>query len=423
MGPELFHFMSLKKKNSPVLATISMMVAVLASHIAPAADSISTAPASSLEAPEKTCCICTVGTEPSWQVPAFKLGCMHWLARQSGCDVKKTVSDWASIKDAASPCKGGKVKLGYVGHGDEYKSDSILYSSISGLVNPSGLGASVDFDNTSCLALADAAQVKRQFDHLPMASGKYIRVTGSQSVSVGEFDHVLPGLLQINATIDTRKKMPEYPLCSQVQDAACLNVQKGNQVICDTKDHTHVILICSKAPDPYRFEFNDDMTEKMSLRWTRSGTISDKELLAPPKNIIDPGLYECIAEQDATAARFFFRDYPDGSTYVTVEAPALNTKAYGILTNSKNDLADFRFTESKIRYMNAFSVKHDAAGLTISTVIAESPYILSYSHCKKLDAPLNATTPCTTIESTPLAPEQSTTLKSVESALSTKMQN
>ncbi|MFL5815831.1 MAG: hypothetical protein ACJ763_19840, partial [Bdellovibrionia bacterium] len=369
------------KKHSPSLTAISIIAVAFIANFAQATDNLGTPP-------EKTCCICTVGNHPGWQVSAFKLGCKHWLGRQSGCDVKQLVPGWDFIEGAAASCKNGKIKLSYIGHGNSFTSEIILYEYLSQLTNPNRLGASVEFDNTSCMALSDAVKVKRLFDGLPLGPGKYIRITGAQSNSVGEFDSILPGLLQVNAVIDTRITEPEYPSCSKVKNADCLIMQQGNRVYCENNDHSYGVLTCQKAPDPFRYEVGEDGNEKLSPRWTQTGTISAKKLFAPLKNFLPPGTYECTEQEKPTIARFLFLESSSGKTYVEVSAPTLNSKAYGtFISVEKNLFANFEFPTSELLYLTVMGHAKDLSDVRIMTRTRDDRQLWTlYDHCHKIDS-------------------------------------
>lgn len=316
-------------KRSSIAFALLMSAFYLIPNVAQAADG-------------KTCCLCAPGNNPGYQVPIFKAGCMAWLHQQSGCDVSESVPDFKSLDVAAAACKNGTVKLGYVGHGIDDTSALIFKEYIAKVTDPTGLAASVEFDNTSCLALANAPAVKRYIDSVPVAPGKYIRVAGSQTISVGEFNNLLPGVMQINASVDTRTKLAKFPRCSKVENAPCWDMQHQEDAYCTNDDHSYTRLTCTTAPDPHGYIDNDISIKKEPYRWTAQEKVSASELFAAPKNVYAPGTYECFSSQGSKKVRITFRESSDGIMTMEINDPNSSLKTNGTLVSSSDYFAHFK---------------------------------------------------------------------------------
>jgi hypothetical protein len=308
-------------------------------------------------AQERTCCICQTGQiAPDWQKPFFKLGCDKWLADQSGCDSKQTTDDFDQLVPLASACKGGTVKLGYVGHWNTGFSEWFLEAYVLPMANPLELGESVEIDNTACLVMDNVPYLQSIIDFIPLAPGKHIRLEGSQSESIGEFDTFLPGLWEVKASIDTRNPNPAYPRCSDVQNAACITMQEDEQVVCANADQSTTVLTCTNAmetPDPY------DSHSSTAPQWVVDAT--------PRPELV--GTYSCPHFDDPTVtALVTISQNPGQSLSVKIQLSNEDqpvTAQYN-RGSSDDESADFRHFDG-FQWIDA-SVEKTSEGLALFTL-------------------------------------------------------
>jgi hypothetical protein len=196
-----------------------------------------------------THCLCQYGSEPSSQQFLFKIGCDMWLKQKTDCtstSMAEVQTDGAIALPAED--RGGVLKLGYVGHwSDAFETEDFITKVIVPTVQASSVN--VEIENTACDPMDDAQSVQTFLNGLILPTGKYVRVWGTQTISVGLWNKFLPGKPNLWALADSRWSQPLYPQCPVFQDYACNTLeQKGETGFCGNPENP-TKLTCTISSD------------------------------------------------------------------------------------------------------------------------------------------------------------------------------
>jgi hypothetical protein len=198
-----------------------------------------------------THCLCQYGAEPVSEQFLFKIGCDMWFKQKTDC----TTTSMEQIQETGALAlpesdRGGIVKLGYVGHwSDSAETEDFIANVVVPTVTESQV--SVEVENTACDPMDDAVSVQNFLHGLILPTGKYVRMWGTQTISVGLWNEVLPGRPNLWAIADSRWTEPQYPTCPQYQDYACNTLeQKGESGFCGDAKNPRT-LTCTLSSDGF----------------------------------------------------------------------------------------------------------------------------------------------------------------------------
>ena len=207
----------------------------------------------------KNCCICQTGETSSFQNWWFRKGCKKWLKKQS-CEAGTSIVSLSEnlTKEFKKNCSvGSSLRLGFVGHWKGYK-ETIEF--IDEVLKPTSLEneTSIYYENSACRVLDEPGVVQKHLEDVAETlGGLSIEIEGNQSISLGEWDSLLPGKTNLGALVGTSYKKYLIPDCEVFEEKGCVSSSKGkkkkksNQIqagqCIDMKERTTRTLLCIRG--------------------------------------------------------------------------------------------------------------------------------------------------------------------------------
>lgn len=228
---------------------------------------------------KNTCCICETG-EPYDDIEAdfFKLGCTGWLAK-NGCGLYKSQSpivdgynstlkqpsmeelcrevdkseekkEQLGAKFFQIPKKCEKLKVGYVGHwGSSKQLINYMRNTLGKFLEHTNIP--IEIDHTGCSGMSNPEALHSYVRSLTLKKDQYIKVKASQTVSIGAFEYIFPGLQNLYAISDSRKASIQFPKCSAFERDKCVGFeQQGLGGSCIGKDNEQKTITCCRVLSP-----------------------------------------------------------------------------------------------------------------------------------------------------------------------------
>lgn len=193
-----------------------------------------------------TCCFCEIGDQPARQQPFFRAGCAVWLRKQKGCLVKATVAQNTDYASVPLVCRGGHLKIGFVGHWSSAREtiEILRHRAVPAM---SAHALSVSFDNTACSGMNRPEDVREYVQSLalPGDGSRFLEVRGHQVDSVGEWEAVLGKSVSFRAVVSSRLSDVDYPSCGGIEGRPCVPaLQTGQTGSCRRQDGGLERLTC-----------------------------------------------------------------------------------------------------------------------------------------------------------------------------------
>ncbi|MFN8847835.1 MAG: hypothetical protein ACK5W9_13370 [Bdellovibrionales bacterium] len=200
-------------------------------------------------------CICQIGSEPSYQIPIFKLGCALWLTQQTNCHSKKILSEKNSLINFVEINEN--LSLGFVGH---WGSSEQLALFLEKKVLPVALKKKLNrvrLDNTACSAMDNPEVVKNWLTQTQTQYPEiHFRIRGNQLKSIGMWAPLTNVKTNVPAVVSSSYRYTLFPLCKNFEGSSCSRMHDFQVVHCEESKKTVKRLKCISNSNS--FSWTDD---------------------------------------------------------------------------------------------------------------------------------------------------------------------